>query len=331
VKFQFQPLSVPHVARQDADGEGVLYVRFAAPVAGSDVVAIPPMLEKEVQLQLKDARRQGLAVDRVVIVGAEPLFAGRDAVGGDPSKAQGWEAGVEALAGLFATLVQERVPFTWRTRGGLSDTMPAPLSRALLDAENFATVEIGLPSVDTKLCRELEGGAGATPEERLRLASAVVARGVAVRGLIDPLLPMLNDQRASLEPLVEAMADAGIHRVAARYLVLTQDRAKGLTRRLSKMHRALVQGVFADQPWLPADPAHPATGPHKLLPPALRSTGHQRLIDVAARSGVVVDLLDPVSPDESVGGGTSEPGGRPKGRRRARRARPQLDLFRARR
>jgi hypothetical protein len=53
-------------------------------------------------------------------------------------------------------------------------------------------------------------------------------------------------------------------------------------------------------------------------------------MDVAARAGVVVDLLDPVGEDEAPTHDASG-GARPKGRRRARRDRPQLDLFRARR
>lgn len=329
VKFQFQPLHVPHVAPVEHDGEQVLFVRFAAPVPSSDVVAIPPMLENEVMLQLKEARRTGKRIERVVIVGTEPLFAGSHALGGDPRQADGWDGGVEALAELMNTLVKERVPFTWRTRGGLSGTMPTALSRALLDSDNLATLEIGLPSLDARICQELEGGQGATPEERLHLASAATARHVSVRGLIDPLVPMLNDQRVTLQPLVQALADAGVHRVAARYLVLTQERAKGLQRRLSRMHRALVQGIFAEQPWLPGDKDQ--LGSHKRLPGTLRSQGHQRLMDVAARAGVVVDLLDPVGDDEVTGPPDAEGTGRPKGRRRARRDRPQLDLFRARR
>lgn len=330
VSFQFQPLQVPHVAPVKHDGEQVLFVRFAAPVAGSSVVAIPPMLENEVVLQLKEARRNGHRIERVVIVGTEPVFAGADAVGGDPREADGWELTVEALAGLMNTLVKERVPFTWRTRGGLSGTMPTSLSRALLDSEHLATIEIGLPSLDARVCLELEGGQGATPEERLHLASAATARGVSVRGLIDPLVPMLNDQRVSLQPLLQALVDAGVHRVAARYLVLTQERAKGLSRRLSRMHRALVQGIFAEQPWLPGAKGQTG-GPHKRLPATLRSQGHQRLTDVAARVGIVVDVLDAVDEDEAVAGEADAPADKPKGRRRARRARPQLDLFRARR
>lgn len=330
VKFAFQPLSVPHVVRTAGDGEGVLFVRFSAPVTGSDVVAIPPMLDQEVALALAEHRRKGERVSRVVIVGADALFAGASAATGDPSQAEGYGPAVDALASLFDTLVRERMPFTWRTRGGLSGTMPSSLSRALLDARELATVEVGLPSLDAALCRELEGASAATPEERLRLATAVSARGVPVRGLLDPLVPMLNDQVAALEPLLQALVDAGAHRVSVRYLVLTHGRAKALTRRLSRMHRELVQGIFAGQPWLEGDErqAGSAQGLHKLLPATLRHRGHQRVIDLGARLGLVVDILDPVgdeSPaDEPKGDDT---GPKPRGRRRTRRERPQLDLF----
>lgn len=333
VRFAFQPLSVPHVVRTASDGEGVLFVRFSAPVAGSDVIAVPPLLEKEVALALAEHRRNGDRVDRVVLVGADALFAGASAATGDPAEAEGYGPAVEALASLFDALVREGVPFTWRTRGGLSGTMPAALSRALLDARALATVEVGLPSLDAALCRELEGTLAATPEERLRLATAVSARGVPVRGLVEPLVPMLNDQVAVLEPLLQALVDAGAHRVGVRYLVLTHGRAKALTRRLSRMHRALVQGIFADQPWREGDErqAGSTNGPHKLLPATLRHRGHQRVMDLGARLGLVVDVLDPVG-DEPPSAPSEEPkagdgAAKPRGRRRGRRERPQLDLF----
>ncbi len=337
VRFAFQPLSVPHVVRTVADGEGVLFVRFAAPVAGSDVVAVPPMLEREVELQLQEHRRNQARVDRVVIVGADALFAGSAAATGDPALAEGWSAAVEALASLFLSLAKGEMPFTWRTRGGLSGTMPTALSRALLDARDLATVEIGLPSLDPALCRELEGTLAARPEERLRLATAAASRGVAVRGLLEPLVPMLNDQVAVVEPLLQALVDAGAHRVGVRYLALTHGRARALTRRLSRMHRALVQGIFSDQPWLPGDPEQkgPGQGVHKLLPATLRQRGHQRIIDAGARLGLVVDVLDPVRDGREGTEGADEPAApegepKPRGRRRGRRERPQLDLFRAR-
>lgn len=336
VRFAFQPLSVPHAVRTVSEGEGVLFVRFAAPVQGSDVIAVPPMLEKEVELQLQEHRRQNERVSRVVIVGADALFAGSGGATGDPAHADGWTAAVEALAGLMDTLTQQQMPFTWRTRGGLSGTMPTALSRALLDARDFATVEIGMPSLDAALCRELEGTLAATPDERLRLATAVSARGVPVRGLIEPLVPMLNDQVAAVEPLLSALVDAGVHRVSVRYLVLTHGRAKSLTRRLSRMHRALVQGIFSDQPWLPGDAGQKGTaqGPHKLLPPTLRHRGHQRVIDAGARLGLVVDVLDPIDEAREAGRqeetSAADESQKPRGRRRGRRERPQLDLFRAR-
>lgn len=328
VRFAFQPLSVPHVVRTAGEGEGVLFVRFAAPVKGSEVIAIPPMLEKEVTLALAEHRRKGERVDRVVIVGTDALFAGASAPWGHPAEAEGYGPAVEALAGLFDALVREGVPFTWRTRGGLSGTMPAALSRALLDAREHATVEIGLPSLDAALCRELEGAIAATPEERLKLATAVSARGVPVRGLLEPLVPMLNDQVGVLEPLLQALVDAGAYRVSVRYLVLTHGRAKVLTRRLSRMHRELVQGIFAGQPWLEGDERQAGTshGRHKLLPATLRHRGHQRVIDLGARLGLVVDVLDPVGDEPQEEPKGDESARMSRGRRR-RRERPQLDLF----
>lgn len=334
VRFVFQPLTVPHTARVRAEGATHLFVRFSSPVKGAATLAIPPMLEKEVELELKAARREGHPVDRVVVVGSDALFAGPGAAGGDPRSAEGYDAAVDAFASLLSSLVKERVPFVWRTRGGLAGNMPAALSRALLDAGALATLELGLPSLDAGLCAALEGAGGASPEERLRLASAASARGVSVRGLLDPLVPMLTDQRAALEPLLQALADAGVHRVGVRYLVMTRDKAKSLARRLSSMHRALIQGCFADQPWLAPKPEGGAAfeqKAHKLLPRALREKGHSRVIDLAARVGIVIDVLDPPGADEDIVLTEPQREEGPKAPRRRAKKKPQLELFRVRR
>jgi len=72
---------------------------------------------------------------------------------------------------------------------------------------------------------------------------------------------------------------------------------------------------------------------HKRIPPAIRRRGHERLIEVGARHGVLVEILDPVDDDElsrsleraeqlhARDQHASKAPGKPV------RLRPQLDLF----
>ena len=161
---------------------------------------------------------------------------------------------------------------------------------------------------------------------------------------MDPLVPMLTDQQQSLEALMSAFAEAGVQKVGARYIVLTRERARAVAARLAGMQRALLQGVFAEEPWHKPDPESGLRELHKRIPVHLRRSGHHRLLEAGARHGMFVDILDPVeegeditaslSPSPSPQSTSEEPEGSlahgpgaPKPPKRVRK-RPQLELFR---
>jgi hypothetical protein len=293
MEFVAAPLPVPSLARPVS--ESTLYIRVSAPVRPSDA-------RTPAQVAVLEAASAAVRAE---------LQA--------------------ALTDVFDALADEGVPFVWRTRAGIKDALPPGLAVALLRAGSTAVVELGIPSLDPVLCAALEGGADvvhAAPDERIRLASALTARGVAVRGLIDPLVPLLTDQQGPLTELTSALADAGVTRVGARYVALTKDRARALAHRLSGMHRAVLDGVFAQEPWRKPDPQETGVGKevHKLIPAHLRRQGHQRLLEAGASAGVVVDILDPVSEGSDLSG-PPQPARSERTPRPVRR-RPQLELFR---
>lgn len=323
LEFIVEPLSVPSIVRPAHEPQ-VLYVRLAAP-AGQGRLAVLPDAGEAIAAHIAGGRQTGKRVARGVLVGADGLLDPRVA------GAAGHEAALAQLVGAIAAFAEARVPLVWRTRGGIDGPIPAALAHALVQAG--AVVELGVPTLDSVLAAALEGHEGASPEQRLRLASALSSRGVTVRGLVDPLVPMLTDQQQGLEALMGAFADAGVHKVGARYVVLTRERARTLASRLAGMHRALLQGVFADEPWHKPDPASGGGGRelHKRIPSHLRRAGHHRLLEAGARHGIFVDILDPVPVDEgedltaaSAPAKASDSEGRPRKVRR----RPQLELFR---
>jgi hypothetical protein len=318
-----EPLPTPSLVRPSHEPQ-VLYVRVAAPT-GPGTLAVLPDARDAVLRAVAASRADGHRVQRAVVVGADAFL--------DPAveEAEGRALAEQTLVDVIEALVAESVPFVWRTRGGIGDALPTKLAQALADARTFAVVEVGVPSLEPELCAAFEGHTGAAPQERLRLAGALTARGVNVRGLVDPLVPMLSDTQQHLEELVSAFADAGVARIGARYMLLTPDRARAVASRLAGMQRALIQGVFLDEPWQKPDPAHGSGEVHKRIPGHLRRSGHHRLIEAGARHGVVVDVLDPVTEGEDLTSHIpqSADADAEKPKRPAKvRKRPQLELFR---
>lgn len=363
LEFVVEPLSAPSLVRPSHESH-VLYVRLAAPSSGSSGsagssgssgsspaatsgrgrrhVSVLPTPGAAIAAEITRARAEGTPVLRAVLVGADAIVDPRAAHA--PGSAEALAALVEAIGAFTA----EKLPFVWRTRGGIDGAIPHAVGQALVDAGPHALVELGVPTLDPELCAALEGHVPpgergvVEPEHRLRLAAALVARGVAVRGLIDPLVPMLTDQQQSLEALLAAFAEAGVHKVGARYIVLTRERARAVASRLAGMQRALLQGVFADEPWHKPDPEAGPREVHKRIPAHLRRAGHHRLLEAGARHGLFVDVLDPVEDGEEAEDLTDPGPSRERARPRAGRGergpkdgakhdekrRPQLELFR---
>jgi hypothetical protein len=327
LEFIVEPLSVPSAVRP-AHEPHVLYVRLAAP-AGPGKIAVLPDAGGAISAEIALGIQQGKKIARGVIVGADSIVEPRALA------QEGHEAALGQLVAAIRAFAEAGVPFVWRTRGGLDGPIPPVLAQALVEAGKHAVVEMGVPTLDATLTQALEGHEGASPDERLRLATALASRGVIVRGLVDPLVPMLTDQQQGLEELMSAFAEAGVHKVGARYIVLTRERARAVAARLAGMQRALLQGVFADEPWHKPDPQSGAREVHKRIPAHLRRAGHHRLLEAGARHGIFVDILDPVGESEDLtdasrsgasgeGAAVGEADKRPKKIRR----RPQLELFR---
>ncbi|MDP2340572.1 MAG: hypothetical protein Q8O67_06425 [Deltaproteobacteria bacterium] len=318
-----ETLSVPSLVRPDHERD-VLYIRLTAPRAqGSRIVAVVPDAGAAVAAVLSQARERGEPIHRAVVVGVDALLSCEACPGLEEARA--------TFVDVVRALTDAQIAFLWRTRAGIdAGGLPPGIAHALIAAGRLCTVELGVATVDDDDARALEGDSATSAASRVRLAASLVARGVSVRALVDPLVPMLTDQQAALDDLVTALASAGVKKLGARYITLTRERAKVIALRLAGMQKALLQGVFADEPWrTPGSGAEPdASGPrelHKRIPAALRMRGHERLLEIGAQHGVVVEILDPV--DERELGHLNDPSSSSKPR--SVRVRPQLDLFQA--
>jgi hypothetical protein len=326
VEFVVEALPSPSIVRPEHDRQ-VLYVRLTAPrAAGSKIVALQPALAQAVRSALHDGEKNHDPVQRAVLVGVDAVFV---------ADAAGRDIAIAAFVDVVRTLTDAGIPFLWRTRAGIeAGGLPPALAHALVAAGRLCTVELGIATVDDNEARALEGDYATPARARLLLASALSARSVTVRALVDPLVPLLTDQQGPLEDLVTALAAAGVRKIGARYITLTRDRARVIAARLVGMQRALLQGVFADEPWRqPGMRDADSSGPrelHKRIPASLRRRGHERLIEVGARRGVIVEILDPVDAAELARAEAPPATATPPHANKARGPRPQLELFRGR-
>lgn len=323
-EFVHETLPVQSLVRPDHERD-VLYLRLSAntqragDVPGSKVIAVVPAAGAAVAAVLQQAVDRGDPVHRVVIVGADALFRSDDAPGLQQARA--------TFVDVIRALTDAQVAFLWRTRAGIeAGGLPPSIAHALIAASRLCTVELGVCTVDDDDARALEGDHAVPAAARVRLAASLVARGIVVRALVDPLVPMLTDQQGALDDLVTALSAAGVRKLGARYITLTRERAKVIASRLAGMQQALLQGVFADEPWRnPHSGVDPdASGPrelHKRIPVALRMRGHERLLEIGARHSVIVEILDPVDEREltQIAAASKPPP--------SVRVRPQLDLF----
>jgi len=88
-----------------------------------------------------------------------------------------------------------------------------------IDRDSSLSVELVAPTGDPGLARRLEPGAPG-PAERVSALREIAAQGIVTRLRLAPLLPGLTDGQASLRPLVEAAATAGVTDVAASPLTM---------------------------------------------------------------------------------------------------------------
>jgi len=138
----------------------------------------------------------------------------------------------------------------------------------------------------------------ATPGERLRCARNLTSVGVRVAGRVDPLLPLINDTQADIEEFCVAFSGTGMYRATVSYLYMTPGRGRAMSRVLSRMHRDILKGCFAGQPWIKDD----AGVDRRSLPPELRERGLRRFLEVAQQHALPVTICGCSDGDVITGG-----------------------------
>lgn len=154
--------------------------------------------------------------------------------------------------------------------------------------------QMGITTLDQGISRTLESDA-CTPELRLRNAEWLARIGVAVGARLDPLIPGLTDTAANLTPLLTALRDRGVRRIAASYLFLRP----AFAREVSAQLRHLAGSGFSEPAWDSCTPANGVGGAR--MPSAfLREQGFERLRKLAAQFGIEVHVCSCKNPDLDI-------------------------------
>ena len=122
---------------------------------------------------------------------------------------------LELTHAVLAFLLGQGIGVAFLTKGSI----PAETLHLLMDHADLVQAQVGLITLDEKISQAFEPHA-ATPEARLSQIAALIGEGVRTAARMDPILPTLTDDRQALDEYFEALAKAGVTRLAAGVLFL---------------------------------------------------------------------------------------------------------------
>jgi DNA repair photolyase len=169
---------------------------------------------------------------------------------------------------------------------------PAVL-KTLLRKPDLVKVTVGMTTLDRALQRELEP-LTASPSLRLRQISELRQMGISVRVALEPLIPGLTDTHENLEPLLDALARAGVRQLTAGYLFGRPGIMQNLQPVL-EMRKAdeEVAEAYNNGPWLTSLGMASA----RYLSRSQRQRGYARVMALASKIGIQVSVSGLLNPD----------------------------------
>lgn len=177
--------------------------------------------------------------------------------------------------------------------------------------------QIGMVSLSDRYWKAYEPGTP-SPEERLQNVERLKAAGIAPEVRIDPIIPFVTDTESEMDPLLRRLSESDVRKVTLSYLHLRPAIHRQLVEELSPLHRRLIESCFSTQEWKTVG----SSSMSKLLPPALRERGYQRIRRIAEQFGITASTCQCKNPDLK---GDLCGSGRVKGMQKE--ALPKLPLF----
>ena len=116
---------------------------------------------------------------------------------------------------VLELLLSRGIGVVFLTKGNIPE-----LHRSLLrEHRDLVCAQVGITTLDEHISSAFEPMA-ASPAERIDQIAWLISNGIATLGRIDPILPGVGDDAASLEALMKALAGAGLKRASASVLFL---------------------------------------------------------------------------------------------------------------
>ncbi|MFL5339424.1 MAG: SPL family radical SAM protein [Gemmataceae bacterium] len=197
---------------------------------------------------------------------------------------------VQAEVGRVVEVLARRGVVAWLCTRGMA--LPA-LREILIEQRRLVRVSVSLLTLEQDVQRVVEPNAPTT-EQRLRQLADFRRLQIPVEVNLDPLLPGLTDTRASLEPMLERLADLGVERVTAGYLVLRPGVKECIRQVLEPAGWSeLVVSAYFDGQALRDGPNPPAV----FLSKFKRQRGYASLMSLAAGFGLEARLSGAANPD----------------------------------
>ena len=199
-------------------------------------------------------------------------------------------------------LTHEILDFLFKARVGVAflskGRIPEPHMDLLRSNASEVRAQVGLTTLDGHLARIFEPHA-ATPDLRLAQAGELVKSGIVTQVRLDPILPGLTDDEASIEAICAKLADIGVKRIAASTLFLRPAVIHSLKRNLhdpEMLDNLLEQFGTRNRMRI-----HAERSSVMALPVQLRREIYTRVEQVAGKYGIVVRRCACKNPDLATG------------------------------
>ena len=187
-------------------------------------------------------------------------------------------------------LLSRGVALSFLTKGSI----PQSFISLFAAYPELVTPRIGLVSPDAAY-RSLFEPHTATAEERLASIERLQGIGLQPWVRLDPIIPFVTDDAATLRRMCAALAEVQVKRVSASYLHLRPAVLSQLRRGLPATQFELLNSCFSAQDWITVG----SSARSKLVPRSLRQRGYERLRSIAKGYGVQVLVCGCKNPDLS--------------------------------
>lgn len=195
---------------------------------------------------------------------------------------------------VFEFLLREGVGIAFLTKGEI----PSPHMELFKSHPDKVRAQVGLITMDDSILKVFEPRAESS-ETRLRQLKELTEAGLRTQVRLDPILPGLTDGEDTLRPLIEAIAETGVKKVAASNLFLRPAVQASLKEHIRD--KQMVERLFAPFSRAKRLAIHAEHSRVMALPKEERENIFTRLRNIARDYGIGVKICACKNPDISSG------------------------------